>query len=176
MKKEMKIMGIRAWVTLAATSLLMASAVFAKQPDAAVVKQQEQRTQATIDQIRLAIPNPTAGKSPPTDAATCYACHKDIKEFHANSKHASVNCSQCHTKPEEHLAKDGKAAIGTRTDHAACAAAIRHSTTRSWPSTTSPRPGSRREPLRAAPRCLTNSWHPMASPRSMPSHAATSSC
>jgi len=31
-----------------------------------------------------------------------------------------VNCSQCHTKPEEHLAKDGKAAIGTRTDHAAC--------------------------------------------------------
>jgi formate-dependent nitrite reductase cytochrome c552 subunit len=120
MKKEMKIMGIRAWVTLAATSLLMASAVFAKQPDAAVVKQQEQRTQATIDQIGLAIPNPTAGKSPPTDAATCYACHKDIKEFHANSKHASVNCSQCHTKPEEHLAKDGKAAIGTRTDHAAC--------------------------------------------------------
>ena len=120
MKKELKTMGIRAWVTLAATSLLMASAVFAKQPDPAVVKQQEQRAQATIDQIRLAIPTPTASKSPPTDAATCYACHKDIKEFHANSKHAGVNCAQCHTKPEEHLAKDGKAAIGTRTDHAAC--------------------------------------------------------
>ena len=38
MKKELTRMGIRAWVTLAATSLLMASAVFAKQPDPAVVK------------------------------------------------------------------------------------------------------------------------------------------
>jgi len=65
MKKELTRMSIRAWVALAATSLLMTSTVFAKQPDPAVVKQQEQRAQATIDQIRLAIPNPTAGKLTP---------------------------------------------------------------------------------------------------------------
>lgn len=122
MKNGVTRLVLKVWVMVAATSLLMVSAAFAKSPDAAVVKQQDQRTQATIEQTRAALPTPPVGKFKPVDVGGCYACHKDIKEFHAGSKHASVNCGQCHTNSDEHVAKDGKAAIGTRTDHAACGA------------------------------------------------------
>lgn len=107
-------------MALMAASMMVVGVALAKQPDAAVVKQQDQRTQATLDQIKLALPASVAAKTPPADVAVCYTCHKDIKAFHAASKHASVNCAQCHTGLDEHVAKDGKAAIGTRTDHAAC--------------------------------------------------------
>lgn len=111
---------LTAWLAMAAAALMWVGGVSAKQPDPAVVKQQEQRAQATIAQLRGALPKSTAAKAAPTDVATCYACHKDIKAFHDGSKHAGVNCATCHTNPEEHLAKDGKAPINTRTDHAVC--------------------------------------------------------
>lgn len=95
-------------------------AVFAKTPDPDVVKKQDQVTKATIEQVQSALPKTTQAKVKPVDVAKCYSCHKDIKEFHAASKHSSVNCASCHGGTDEHLAKDGKAPITTRTDHAAC--------------------------------------------------------
>ena len=114
--------GIVGIVALCAATLLGASGALAnKQPDPAVVKQQDQTTKSTIQQIKAAaMPKSAQGKIKPVDEANCYSCHKDIKEFHVGSKHATVNCAQCHTGSEEHVAKDGKAPIGTRTDHAAC--------------------------------------------------------
>ena len=120
MKRSFTAMRWQKWVLTTASALFMVTSGFAKAPDPAVVKAQDQRTQATVEQIKAALPKTTASKTTPADVATCYACHKDIKEFHAASKHASVNCAQCHTGADDHVAKDGKAPIGTRTDHAAC--------------------------------------------------------
>ncbi|SDI64766.1 ammonia-forming cytochrome c nitrite reductase subunit c552 [Propionivibrio dicarboxylicus] len=92
----------------------------ARQPDPAVVKQQDQVTQKTLEQVRGALPKTAMAKDKQADVAACYSCHKDIKEFHVSSKHASVNCATCHTNFDEHVAKDGKAPIATRTDHAVC--------------------------------------------------------
>ncbi len=50
---------------------------------------------------------------------TCYACHSDIKDFHAKGKHAKVNCSSCHEGLDAHL-KDVMSRPVTRLDHAAC--------------------------------------------------------
>ncbi len=99
---------------------LMCGGVAAKQPDPAVVKQQDEITKATIEQLRGALPKSAMAKEKPADVGVCYSCHKDIKDFHASSKHAGVNCASCHNDFEEHVAKDGKAPIVTRTDHAAC--------------------------------------------------------
>lgn len=98
----------------------LALPAMAKQPDPAVVKQQEQATKATLEQVKGSLPKTAAAKIKGVDVDNCYSCHKDIKEFHANSKHSTVNCAQCHTGSDDHVAKDGKAPIGTRTDHAAC--------------------------------------------------------
>ena len=92
----------------------------ARQPDPAVVKQQDQVTQKTLEQVRGVLPKTAMAKDKQADVAACYSCHKDIKEFHVSSKHAGVNCASCHANFEEHVAKDGKAPIATRTDHAAC--------------------------------------------------------
>lgn len=92
----------------------------ARQPDPAVVKQQDQLTQKTLEQVRGVLPKTAMAKDKQADVAACYACHKDVKEFHVSSKHASVNCATCHTNFDEHVAKDGKAPIATRTDHAVC--------------------------------------------------------
>jgi formate-dependent nitrite reductase cytochrome c552 subunit len=56
----------------------------------------------------------------PVDEKACYACHTNIKEFHANGKHAEVNCSRCHGDLDKHLAQADKVKPITRTDHAAC--------------------------------------------------------
>ena len=91
----------------------------ARQPDPAVVKQQDQVTQKTIDQVRNVLPKSAMAKDKLADVGACYSCHKDIKEFHVSSKYAGVNCASCHNNFEDHVAKDGKAPIGTRIDHAA---------------------------------------------------------
>ena len=119
-------MGAKALTRFVAGAGIVCAAIFgwqaaqAKQPDPAVVKQQDQITQSTIDQLRNVLPKTAAAKEKPADVGICYSCHKDIKEFHAASKHAGVNCASCHTNFEEHVSKDGKAPIATRTDHAAC--------------------------------------------------------
>ncbi len=100
--------------------LTLALHVSAREADPAVVKQQDEATKTTISQLRGNLPKTLAAKIVPVNEQQCYNCHKDIKEFHAKNKHASVNCASCHTGSEEHVAKDGKAPIGTRTDHAAC--------------------------------------------------------
>ncbi len=58
-------------------------------------------------------------KEPPVQETTCYGCHTPIRDLHQGSKHAGVNCVQCHTGVAEHLA-DIKKRPGTRTDHQAC--------------------------------------------------------
>lgn len=60
----------------------------------------------------------------PVDVQKCYACHDNIEEFHAKGKHSKVNCANCHTGTDEHLAsRDKKAAKPvTIVDHRACAA------------------------------------------------------
>jgi nitrite reductase (cytochrome c-552) len=54
----------------------------------------------------------------------CYSCHTNIEEFHADSRHATVNCAHCHDAAE-HLEQADENNIGvrpvTRVDHAACA-------------------------------------------------------
>jgi nitrite reductase (cytochrome c-552) len=55
----------------------------------------------------------------PVDTKKCYACHDNIEEFHANGKHAKVNCANCHEGTDKHLA-DKKVKPVTRTDHKAC--------------------------------------------------------
>lgn len=103
-----------------ALSLGVSVGAFAKQPDPAVVKQQDDATKMTLEQVRGVLPKTTQAKVKPVDVAQCYTCHKDIKEFHVNSKHQSVNCVSCHGDLDQHIAKDGKAPVVTRTDHAAC--------------------------------------------------------
>jgi len=99
------------------------SGAIAKGPDAGYAKQQD----ATIGQVKGNLAKSAEGKVKLVDVNNCYSCHKDIKEFHMGSKHASVNCGYCHTGADEHLKNDGKplaptqASIVTRTDHAPCA-------------------------------------------------------
>lgn len=100
-----------------------ASGAMAKGPEAGYAKQQD----ATISQMKGNLAKSAEGKVKLVDVNNCYSCHKDIKEFHMGSKHASVNCGYCHTGADEHLKNDGKplaatqASIVTRTDHAPCA-------------------------------------------------------
>lgn len=114
---------------LAGAAALCAAAVFGmsgamaqKKPDPAYAKQQD----TTIGQVKGSLAKSAESKIKYVDVNNCYSCHKDIKEFHISSKHASVNCAYCHTDSDKHLAVDGKpvsptqASIGTRTDHAAC--------------------------------------------------------
>jgi len=65
----------------------------------------------------------TAKKAMPAEKAvkveTCYDCHSQIKDFHAGSKHAKVNCSNCHEGLDSHV-KDTTTKPVTRTDHAVC--------------------------------------------------------
>ncbi len=70
-------------------------------------------------------PAPLAAPGKPVDTQKCYACHDNIQEFHANGKHAKVNCVNCHTGTAEHLAasKDKKKETKPATvmDHRTCA-------------------------------------------------------
>lgn len=54
------------------------------------------------------------------DVDKCYACHGEIREFHARGKHAAVNCANCHEALGKHL-QDSSARPVTRTEHAVCA-------------------------------------------------------
>jgi formate-dependent nitrite reductase cytochrome c552 subunit len=56
----------------------------------------------------------------PVDVNRCYACHAQIKDFHADGKHATVNCISCHTELDRHL-KDMKFRPGTKIAQKACA-------------------------------------------------------
>jgi hypothetical protein len=76
-------------------SILAMSPAAAAQPDAAVVKQQDQVSKKTIEQMRDALPKTALAKDKQADVAVCYACHKDVKAFHVSSKHESVNCATC---------------------------------------------------------------------------------
>ncbi len=108
---------------LCTATVFAMSAAQAKEVDPAYAKQQKE----TISQMKGNLAKSAEAKIKNVDVQNCYSCHKDIKEFHMGSKHASVNCAYCHTGADEHLAKDGKpiaptqASIGTRTDHAPCA-------------------------------------------------------
>lgn len=55
----------------------------------------------------------------PVDVKTCYGCHTQIQEFHAQGRHATVNCAHCHEGLNDHLSKGVKPV--TRMDHKACA-------------------------------------------------------
>ena len=119
-------MGAKKWlrglVALCATAVLGVAMAQTKGPDPAYAKQQD----ATLQQMKGNLAKSAESKIKFVDVNNCYSCHKDIKEFHLNSKHSNVNCAYCHTGAENHLAKNGKAdginqSIGTRTDHAACA-------------------------------------------------------
>lgn len=55
----------------------------------------------------------------PVDVNVCYGCHANIKEFHAQGRHASVNCAHCHEGTAEHITKGARPV--TRMDHKACA-------------------------------------------------------
>ena len=95
---------------LAGTTALCAAAVFgmsgalAKGVDPGYAKQQD----ATIGQVKGALPASTKTKIQFVDVENCYSCHKDIKEFHMGSKHADVNCAYCHSGADEHLKLEGK--------------------------------------------------------------------
>jgi len=110
-------------VAVCAAVLFGASGALASGPDPAYSKQQD----STVSQMKGNLAKSAEAKIKMVDVASCYGCHKDIKEFHVSSKHASVNCAYCHTGSDEHVKNDGKplaptqASIGTRTDHAACA-------------------------------------------------------
>ena len=113
---------LRGLVAACATAILGVAMAQSKGPDPAYAKQQD----ATLQQMKGNLAKSAESKIKFVDVNNCYSCHKDIKEFHLNSKHANVNCAYCHTGAENHLAKNGKAdginqSIGTRTDHAACA-------------------------------------------------------
>lgn len=64
-------------------------------------------------------PAAMAQKSKNVNTSQCYACHQPIQEFHAGSKHKTVNCVACHDKLAEHSA-DAAMRPTTNTDPAAC--------------------------------------------------------
>jgi len=109
-------------VALCAVTVFGMSGAMAQKPDPAYAKQQD----ATLGQVKGALPASAKTKIKFVDVGNCYGCHKDIKEFHMGSKHADVNCAYCHTGADEHLKLEGKpkaqaqASIGTRVDHHAC--------------------------------------------------------
>ena len=41
------------------------------------------------------------------DVTTCYGCHDPIKQLHTMGKHAKVNCVNCHSGLDKHLANPG---------------------------------------------------------------------
>jgi formate-dependent nitrite reductase cytochrome c552 subunit len=65
-------------------------------------------------------PAPIKRVGAPVDVNRCYACHAQIKDFHADGKHATVNCIACHGGLDRHL-KDVKARPTTRVEQKACA-------------------------------------------------------
>ena len=106
----------RPWMGALLLGCSIAFGVHAKGPEPGYAKQQD----ATISQMKGNLAKSSEAKVKLVDVQNCYGCHKDIKEFHAGSKHSSVNCGYCHTDADSHVAKEGKAPINTRTDHAAC--------------------------------------------------------
>ena len=102
-------MGTKKWlrglVALCVTAVLGVAMAQTKGPDPAYAKQQD----ATLQQMKGNLAKSAESKIKFVDVTTCYSCHKDIKEFHLNSKHSNVNCAYCHTGAENHLAKNGKA-------------------------------------------------------------------
>ncbi len=46
---------------------------------------------------------------------SCYPCHEEIKSLKLGNKHASLTCSRCHSKLDEHL-KDPEKLPGTNKD------------------------------------------------------------
>ncbi len=65
-----------------------------------------------------------AGKAEPSEnpvkTETCYGCHSNIRDFHSKGKHASVNCSNCHSGLDSHLSTMAKPL--TQTEHSVCGA------------------------------------------------------
>jgi nitrite reductase (cytochrome c-552) len=61
----------------------------------------------------------TATPVTPVKVESCYQCHDEIQKFHAQGKHAKVNCVACHEGLPEH-AQDPSEKPRTRMDHAAC--------------------------------------------------------
>ncbi len=61
----------------------------------------------------------------PVDAEKCFACHVEIEDFHAQGRHATVNCAHCHDNADAHMQTAKPKSMGTRpvtiTDHRACA-------------------------------------------------------
>lgn len=55
------------------------------------------------------------------DVNACYGCHDEIKAFHAQGKHAGVNCGTCHTGTDKHLQSPSDRPV-TRLEHAVCGA------------------------------------------------------
>jgi len=58
----------------------------------------------------LSITNTHAAKAPPAkavDVAICYGCHDPIKQLHTMGKHAKVNCVNCHSGLDKHMANPG---------------------------------------------------------------------
>lgn len=108
--------GIVSAAALCTAAVFGMSGALAKEPDPAYAKQQD----STISQMKGNLAKSAEAKIKYVDVANCYSCHKDIKEFHMGSKHASVNCAYCHTDSADHVAKEGKAPINTRVDHQAC--------------------------------------------------------
>ncbi len=50
---------------------------------------------------------PKASQEKPVKPEACYQCHEVIKGLHAGSKHAKVNCSNCHSGLTRHLGSPG---------------------------------------------------------------------
>jgi nitrite reductase (cytochrome c-552) len=46
-------------------------------------------------------------KEKAVNVATCYGCHDTIKELHTSGKHAKINCVNCHSGLDKHVANPG---------------------------------------------------------------------
>jgi formate-dependent nitrite reductase cytochrome c552 subunit len=84
--------------------------------------------QAVVDIPRPQLPPPPAAKAEPLspiDTRKCYGCHTEIEDFHAQGRHATVNCVHCHDNAAEHLKAAKATNWGVRPntikDHRACA-------------------------------------------------------
>ena len=64
-------------------------------------------------------PQATSAKAVASQAASCYACHAPIREFHAGNKHQGVGCASCHDGLPAHLANAAQRPV-TKTDPAVC--------------------------------------------------------
>ncbi|MCX8070389.1 MAG: hypothetical protein N2738_07790, partial [Thermodesulfovibrionales bacterium] len=62
---------------------------------------------------------PKEAKATQVDVNVCYGCHTNIKDFHAKGKHAKINCAECHSDTNLHLA-DSKNKPVTNLDLSNC--------------------------------------------------------